>query len=145
MSGPAYQLISDTPMSGGYGTIPYGSGSYGITGEIPLTVPQLNYGSDDLTQRYRRRRYGPRHERDEAIIGQRTWTARARWRVVHKSILAEEVAALQVYYDAQIFRLLPTGNPSDSAIRVAWVTESFDPQPLRGGTFDLEYELEELR
>lgn len=144
MSGPAYQLQGNAyETSGALGTAPLGTCPLGGNLYPPVPVPTQYLGSDDLRVRDRIDRAGPEHYRHDVLVSARTWAEVARWKVVHRGLQAAQVADLRVFYQARIFNLLPTGSVMDTAIPVIWRTREFAPQRIRGGLYQLEYELEE--
>ena len=146
MSWPAYQLHGEKipgAGSGALGTSELGTSPLGGNVHTPVPVPSLYIGSDDMRTKLRVERAGPEHRRHGVLIGARTWAEIGRWKAVHHGLTAAEVASLRTFYTAMFFRLLPTGDVMGAAIPVIWTTREFNARQIRGGRYDLEYELEE--
>jgi len=144
MSGPAYQLQGNAYEDfGALGTSPLGTGPLGGNLHRPVPVPTVYLGSDDLRERERVDRAGPEHFRHGVLVDARTWAEVGRWNVVHRGLTATEVAALRSFWQARIFNLLPTGDVMGVAIPVIWKTREWNPKRIRGGRYELQYELEE--
>jgi hypothetical protein len=144
MANPAYQLRgNEYGSSGALGTAPLGTCPLGGNLYDPYEVPTQYLGSDDLRVRGRIDPAGPQHERHGVVIGMRTWAEVGRWRVIHRGLTDEQVATLKTYWSARIFNLLPDGNPTGTVIPVLWRTREWHPERIRGGRYQLEYELEE--
>lgn len=144
MSSPAYQLQGFAyETSGALGSAPLGTSPLGGSVYPPVPVPTVYLGSDDLRIRDRIDRAGPEHFRHGVLVGARTWAEVSRWNVVHRGLMPAQVAALRVFWQARIFNLLPTGDVMGTSIPVIWKTREFAPRRIRGGRYELEYELEE--
>lgn len=144
MAGPAFQLMDSTSdADGGYGTAPYGSGAYGGNEHEPYTLPPLQYPSDDLSTKRRKAHGAIVHRREGLIVGARKLASIGKWRVVLIAQNPEVADALQVFNEARIFWLLPTGE-GGSKIPVFWTSEEFAPERLRGGYVSLDFMIEEI-
>lgn len=140
MADPAFQLIGSLVASGWYGES-YGDTPYGGTSPLPFSfVPHVP--SDNLEGEGRRPVAGTRHERFGLRIGGRKWYQGALWHVAQMAIDEATLEAFAVYYSAQKFLLLPTGL-GGAQRTVYWVQDRFDYSSLRGGYYNLEFDIQE--
>jgi len=144
MSNPAFQIIGDLFVPGsGFGFEDFGT-SFGGTSYPAGTLPTYHLGSDDLQQKHRKRAGEILHTRMGIPVSVRAWTSVNRWRVNFNAISESDLPDIQVYFDARVFNLLPTGDPGIS-ILVRWVDVEFAPKYLFPGQYSLAFEIEELQ
>lgn len=140
MADPAFQLIPSLAASGWYGS-DYGGSPYGGSAPLPYTF-RLHHPSDDLAGNGRPIIGEVRHKRLGIIVGGRRW-ARARvWRVAQRAINQEALDAFAVFHDSRKFLVhyLGYGGPTNT---VWWIDDQFTYTRLRGGYYNLDFEIQE--
>ena len=144
MSTPAFQIIGHYTTEGsGFGLEDFGTGSFGGTMYPAEDLPPYHIGSDDLQQSHRKRAAEILHTRLGVPVSVRPWTTFRRWRVNFNAISESDLPIVQDFFEARIFKFLPSGDPAIS-ITVRWVDIEFAPEYLFPGQYSLAFEIEEI-
>ena len=138
------------PITGEYATSPYGTEAYGGSGvpgffEIPAPeVTDSGGESDSPAHEHHVVHAAVEHRRHGALIGHRVWKEIRRWQFQYFGTLsADEIAAFKQFFDVRRFKLIPDTQNEESYVPVFWAGP-FRARPMRGGTYSLGFELEEV-
>ncbi len=141
MSSPSFQLIDPTFSGGEYGTS-YGDSPYGGPYGEPFVLPALQYPSDDLQGNGQRITGEIEHKRHGFIVGRRKWASTRRWHLYFRAQEQDIIDSFEVFYLIRKFWMQPWGGDTGGVV-VHWMQKKFDPDPLRGGYYDLKFDIEE--
>jgi len=144
VSNPAFQLIGTRfASSGAFGTSAFGTAPFGGWSYVPQELPTFHLGTDVLSA-VRTRNVA------EIVLGRYGQTVSVRplaewglWRVNYALIIAADLDRLLPYFTARVFRLLPTGEPSNYTT-VRWQESSFLPTPIGAGNYSFSFTIEEV-
>ena len=145
MAGPAFQKFGNRfGESASFGTCDFGTAAFGGEEFFPYELPILAPGSDRLDASEHVVAAEIVHQRHGVIIGARLHSTRRRWRVVFVAIERADIETLVTFFNLRVFGLLPNGDPDGTTIAVRWMQNEFRAETLRGGYYNLEFDLEEL-
>ena len=140
---PSFQIIEDLYGSGLWGTDAFGTSAFGGPDYPPWELPFLHTPSDDPAGDGRREYGEIEHRRLGLLVGSRKWKSSRRWRIVMEAVKQDTLDSLEAFAEARRFRLLQDDDETGRVVLVKW-RGGFEPQPLRGGYYTIDFEIEEV-
>lgn len=139
---PALQFYDNRFTDGVFGTSEFGTAAFGGPAWAPVPI-ELHVPSDDVSDDGAEDPAEIVHRRYGVIVGARKYATIRRWRVSMRAVQRDTVESMRQFFRARRFWLLQDDDEAGRRVEVYWVG-SFEPQNMRGGFFNLDFELEEI-